>query len=73
MVALLNLSSWCLVMVEQLFLAVLWGCQRLVIVVFPYQTHLFFFTIVLPEKSDSDAMFCLQSYQGLIIDISLVY
>ena len=30
-------------------------------------------TTVLPAKSDSDFMFCLQSYQGLIIDISLVY
>ena len=28
---------------------------------------------VLPAKSDSDVMFCLHSYQGLIIDISLVY
>ena len=27
---------------------------------------------VLPAKSDSDVMFCLQSYQGLINDISLV-
>ena len=27
----------------------------------------------MPVKSDSDAMFCLQSYQGLIIDKSLVY
>ena len=27
---------------------------------------------VLPAKSDSDVMFCLQSYQGLIINISLV-
>ena len=39
-VALLNLSSWCLVMVEWLFLAVPWGCLRFVIVVFPYHTHL---------------------------------
>ena len=30
-------------------------------------------TIVLPSKSDSDVMFCLQNYQGLIINISLVY
>ena len=30
-------------------------------------------TTVLPAKSNSDFMFCLQSYQGLIIDISLVY
>ena len=28
---------------------------------------------VLPAKSDSDVMFWLQSYHGLIIDISLVY
>ena len=28
---------------------------------------------VLPGKSDSDLMFCLQIYQGLIIDRSLVY
>ena len=26
-----------------------------------------------PAKSHSDGMFCLQSYQGLIIDISLLY
>ena len=30
-------------------------------------------SIVLPAKSDIDVMFCLQSYQGLRIDISLVY
>ena len=34
LVALLNLSSWCLVMVEWLFLTVPWGCLRFVIVVF---------------------------------------
>ena len=28
---------------------------------------------VLPANSDSDVMFCLQSYHGLIIDRSLVY
>ena len=28
---------------------------------------------VLPARSDSDLMFCLQSYQGLRIDRSLVY
>ena len=41
--ALLNLSSWCLVMVERLFLAVPWGCLQFVIVVFPDHTHLLFF------------------------------
>ena len=40
LVALLNLSSWCLVMVERLFLAMPWGCLRFVIVVFPDHTHL---------------------------------
>ena len=37
---LLNFSSWCLMMVEQLFLAVPWGCLQFVIVVFPIHTHL---------------------------------
>ena len=39
---LLNLSSWCLEMVERLFLAVPWGCLRFVIVVFLDHTHLLF-------------------------------
>ena len=42
MVALLNLSSWCIVMVEWLFLAVPWGCLRFVNVVFSDHTHLLF-------------------------------
>ena len=42
LVALLNLSSWCLVMVERLILAVPRGCLRFVIVVFPEHTHLLF-------------------------------
>ena len=42
LVALLILSSWCLVMVEWLFLAVPWGCLRFVIVVFPDHTRLLF-------------------------------
>ena len=45
LVALLDLSSWCLVMVERLILAVPWGCPRFVIVVFPDHTHLLFFTM----------------------------
>ena len=43
LVALLNFSSWCLVMVEWLFLLVPRGCLRFVIVVFPDQIHLLFF------------------------------
>ena len=46
LVALLNMSSWCLVMVERLFLAVTWGCLRFVIVVLPDHTHLLFVFIV---------------------------
>ena len=40
LVALLNLSSWCFMMVEWLFLGVPWGCLLFVIVVFPDHTHL---------------------------------
>ena len=46
LVALLNLSSWCLVMVEWLFLEVPWGCLRFVIVVFPDHTHLLFLNFI---------------------------
>ena len=42
LVALLDLSSWCLVMVERLFLAVPQGCLQFVIVVFPDHTHSLF-------------------------------
>ena len=42
LVALLSLSSWCLVMVVWLFLAVPWVCLLFVIVVFPDHTHLLF-------------------------------
>ena len=45
LVALLNLSSWCLVMVERLFLAVPQGCLQFVIVVFPDHTHLLFLNV----------------------------
>ena len=51
LIALLNLSSWCLVMVERLFLAVQRGCLQFVIVVFPDHTHLLF----------------LQLYGGLVL------
>ena len=46
LVALPYLSSWCLVMVEWLFLAVQWGCLRFAIVVFPDHIHLLFFTVM---------------------------
>ena len=46
LVALLNVSSWCLVMVGWIFLAVPWGCLWFVIVVVPDHTHLLFLTYV---------------------------
>ena len=51
LVALLNLSSWCLVIVEWFFLAVPSGCLRFVIVVFPDHTHLLFL-------NDNEALCC---------------
>ena len=42
LVALLGLSSWCLVVVGWLFLATPWGCLQFVIVVFPDHTRLLF-------------------------------
>ena len=42
LVALLSLSSWCLVIVVWLFLAVPWVSLQFVIVVFPDHTHLLF-------------------------------
>ena len=41
LVALLSLSSWCLVMVVWLFLALPWVCLRFVIVVFSDHIHYF--------------------------------
>ena len=55
LVALLGLSSWCLMVVVWLFLAVPWVCLQFVIVVFPDHTHLLFFTVITnhfhPSKS----------------------
>ena len=42
LVALLGLSSWCLVVVGRLFLAVPRGCLQFVSAVFPDHTHLLF-------------------------------
>ena len=67
--ALLNLSSWCLVMVERLFLAVPRGCLRFVIVVFPDHTHLLFIWVKgfkgnLKKKLSQQLMrSCLKWYQ----------
>ena len=51
LVVLLNLSSWCLVMVERLVLAVPRGCLRFVIVVFPDHTNLLFLIFISGRSS----------------------
>ena len=45
LVALLSLSSWCIVVVVWLFLAVPWVCLQFVNVVFPDHTNLLFLVI----------------------------
>ena len=52
LIALLNLSSWCLLMVERLFLAVPRGCLQFVFVVFPDHTHLLFLTGLNPHATE---------------------
>ena len=56
LVALLNLSSWCLVMVQRLLLAVPRGCLWFVIVVFPDHTHLLFLSIQVGAKSNKNVV-----------------
>ena len=57
LIALLNLSSWCLVTVERLFLAVPRGCLQFVIVVFPDHTHLLFL-VWATAKIEKHILFC---------------
>ena len=56
LVPLLNLSPWCLVMVEWLFPAVPWGCLQFVIVVFPDHTYLLFLRT--KNKNKKNALSC---------------
>ena len=46
LVVLLSLSSWCLVIVVLLFLAVPWVCLQFVIVIFFNHTHYFWVSFV---------------------------
>ena len=66
LVALLNLSSWCLVMVERLFLAVPRGGLQFVIVVFPDHTHL----LIL---EDINIMQCCHKYDAIYEVMVLKY
>ena len=62
LVALFSLSSWCLVMVVWLFLAVPRVCLQFVIVVFPDHTHLLFLKTI----------FCL-FYTGFTVCLDQLY
>ena len=67
LVALLNLSSWCLVMVERLFLAVPRGCLQFVIVVFPDHNHVLFLLFVFRVCLCYVALMFLQPYSHLLL------
>ena len=62
LIASLNLSSWCLVMVERLFLAVPRGCLQFVIVVFPDHTHLLFLTLGESQLSEATCVCHIELY-----------
>ena len=69
LIALLNLSSWGLVMVELLFLAVSRGCLRFVIVVFPDHTHLLF--LVLFSQLEKNTLLAKKDFTISIISMHL--
>ena len=67
LVALLNLSPWCLMKVEWPFLAVPWVSLQFVIVVFPDYTRLLFLTEKLnlsPSKYQKDILTEDENYHG---------
>ena len=61
LVALLSLSSWCLVMVVWLFLTVPMVCLWFVIVVFPDHTHLLFLKTIFGVSNE------------IVIQVQLIY
>ena len=67
LIALLNLSSWCLVMVERLFLVVPRGSLQFVIVVFPDHTHLLF----LSRRDPNMRVHCLKNKIVVIVKLLL--
>ena len=65
LVALLNLSSWCLMMVEGLFRAVPRGCLWFVIVVFPDHTPLLFLNLTLSQTPKTGFLATRPIYEGV--------
>ena len=79
LIALLNLSSWCLVMVERLFLAVPRGCLQFVIVVFPDHTYLLFLnfrnnyqTLARVSKYSHQCTHCLKYYFETLLIFAII-
>ena len=67
LVALLSLSSWCLMIVVWLFLAVPWVCLQFVIVVFPDHTHCFF---ELDQLQHEDCLVSNQDFHSICFMLS---
>ena len=63
LVALLNLSSWCLLIAQWLLLTVPWDFLRFVIVVFPDPSHLLFLADLNIRYTD---IICMSCYQATI-------
>ena len=72
--ALLNLSFRCLMMVEQLFLAVPRGFLPFVIVVFPEHTHLLFLIapVIIMWKNFFKQIFCPQLILLILANFSVL-
>ena len=70
LVALLSLSSWCLLLFERLFLAVPRGCLQFVVVVFPDNTHLLFFTLT---RNVQNLNLCKIVQVSYLVHISRLY
>ena len=73
LIALLNLSSLCLVKVERLFLAVPRGCLQFVIVVFPDHTHLLFLVLSITNGIVSSKIYDKRDdFNFVIVSISFL-
>ena len=73
LVALLKLSSWCLVIGAWLFLAVSWVCLQFVIVESPDHTHYFCFYFNPFMPSGISHLYCLDESISVLRDVGLHY